>query len=173
MGLMPYPSTAIANEFLRLSGSPPHLTQMQLQKLVYIAHGWNLAINDAPLAADQVRAWKLGPVFPELYDHAKFFGAKEICRLITPMDNNGVAFFFDAVKNDAPPYQANLTPDEREIIKRVWDRYGKYSAFKLSDMTHMPGTPWFDTYFKRGGQNTIIQNELIKAHYLELAKRAA
>jgi uncharacterized phage-associated protein len=167
---MAYPSTAIANEFLRLAGEPPCVTQMQLQKLVYIAHGWNLAINGEPLASDAVKSWKYGPVFPFLYEHAKYFGASPIPRFITPLDNNGVAFFFDGAK-DAPPYNAQFSDNERDVIRRVWERYGKYSAFKLSDMTHRPGTPWFETYFN-DGPNNVIPNERIGNHYKELAARA-
>lgn len=35
-------------------------------KLVYFAHGWNLAINQAPLIDDTIEAWPC-PVIPALY----------------------------------------------------------------------------------------------------------
>ncbi len=55
---------AVANEFIKLAkkhGKKP-LTHMQLQKLVYIAHGWSFALGEeeAPLIADTVEAWDWG-----------------------------------------------------------------------------------------------------------------
>ncbi len=47
-------STEIANEFLKMNGAMGRLTQMHLQKLVYIAHGWKLALVGEPLADDAI-----------------------------------------------------------------------------------------------------------------------
>lgn len=55
--LMPAASPAIANQFIPLAlhdGRP--LTNMHLQKLVFIAHGWNLAIRNLPLTEDDPEA---------------------------------------------------------------------------------------------------------------------
>ena len=42
---MSYSASAIANEILaRATGAGVSLTSMQLIKLVYIAHGWSLAV---------------------------------------------------------------------------------------------------------------------------------
>jgi len=162
---------AIANEFLKKAGTPPGLTQMQLQKLVYIAHGWNLAINEEPLASDDVQAWKFGPVFPALYNHTKYFGSKPIDRLIVPGDSDGVSFFFESDESEQP-YKVDLSRDEKAVLDRVWERYGRYSAFKLSDLTHKPNTPWFITYFSTG-ESSPIETSIIQSHYEELAANAA
>ena len=167
---MPHLSAAIANEFLKRPGALGVLTQMQLQKLTYIAHGWNLALNDWKLVSDEVQAWDFGPVFPLLYDHAKYFGKQPINRLITDTDDNKISFFIDGVAQQGEPYRAELQDAEREIVDQVWKRYGSYSAFTLSDKTHKPGTPWYETYFGRG-KNAVIEDGLIQEHYLELAKR--
>lgn len=66
---------AIANEFLRKSGV---LTQMQLQKLAYMTHGWNLAVNGEPLVDREPEAWDRGPVFPDLREHIKAAGSRPI-----------------------------------------------------------------------------------------------
>src|SRR6476619_3832573 len=110
--LMPNVSMAIANEFLKKPGALGVLTQMQLQKLTYIAHGWNLALNERRLVSDELEAWDYGPVYPMLYDHAKYFGKSPIPRLITDRDDDKIAFF---VGDDAHgrPYQANLSPAEK------------------------------------------------------------
>jgi uncharacterized phage-associated protein len=169
---MPNLSMAIANEFLKKPGALGVLTQMQLQKLTYIAHGWNLALNETRLVADELEAWDYGPVFPMLYDHAKYFGKSPISRLITDRDDDKISFFLGTSAEHGKPYEALLSGPEREVLNRVWDRYKYYSAFTLSDLTHKPGTPWYETYFGRG-KNAVIIDQLIQEHYLELAKSGA
>ena len=162
---------AIANEFLKKPGALGQLTQMQLLKLAYIAHGWNLAVNGQPLITEQVRAWDYGPVVPDLYDHVKYYGTGPVTKVITTSDSEAYRFFGD--KNaSGTPYEANVSAAEADVIDRVWQRYGHYSGFKLSDLTHKPGTPWFQTYFSEG-RSAVISNDLIRQHYLELARAGA
>jgi uncharacterized phage-associated protein len=160
-------SMAIANEFLKLQGSEQGLTQMQLQKLAYIANGWNLAINGEPLIAEDVQAWDNGPVYRDLWDHVTGYGSAFITKLISPANKPN---FFGAVQSKEP-YSAQLTESERQIVEHVWRRYGRHGAFQLSKMTHQPGTPWYKAYFGRG-KNTVIHPDDIKQHYTELARAA-
>jgi uncharacterized phage-associated protein len=158
---------AIANEFLKLSGPEGGLTQMQLQKLVFIANGWNLAINGEPLVAEDAEAWDNGPVYRELWDHLTRFGSSRIGGSIDPSDR-GALF---GRKPSKEPYKADLSNSERDVIRHVWARYGKKGAFTLSGMTHQPGTPWYKAYFDRGRNSRIDQDE-IRKHYTKLAKAA-
>lgn len=167
---MPHLAAEIANTFLNFPGAKGRLTQMQLQKLCYLAHGWNLAINQGPLISDRVEAWDYGPVFPDLYDHTKFFGKNPLKRLITPDDDDAVRFFFNG-ENDTP-YSADLSTDEAAVIERVWKRYGQLSAYQLSNLTHQPGTPWFQIY-RQSQNDKTIPDPLIEDHFLELGQRAA
>lgn len=48
---------AIANEFLRRYPESYYVSQVVLQKLVYIAHGWSLAITGQPLVRQSAEAW--------------------------------------------------------------------------------------------------------------------
>jgi len=157
---------AIANEFLEKSD----LTQMQLQKLVYIAHGWTLALTDEALVSEEPRAWDYGPVFPGLREHVKYAGKEPLRSRIHKNDNNPFAFFEN--KDRGEPYKAVLTADERLILDTVWDRYGHLSAFDLSNLTHRNGTPWSIVYRSPAGRSSPISNRLIKEHYLEIAKQA-
>ena len=58
----PYSAKAVANYFLaRAKESGETLSPMKLQKLIYFAHGWHLAVFDAPLLDEEVQAWDYGP----------------------------------------------------------------------------------------------------------------
>ena len=149
---MPHDPRAIANEFLSLNGSRGY-NQMWLQKLVYIAHGWNLAINSAPLVTGRIEAWDGGPVMRSIWDHIRDFG------------RNASGLFGQSP--DAP-YTADLSDSERAVIKHVWDRYGSYTGQQLSDMTHQEGTPWSNAYFGRGRNSRLLDDD-IKQHFTDLA----
>lgn len=43
------------------------LTNLKLQKLLYYAKGWYLALYDKPLFNDKIEAWVHGPVVPSIY----------------------------------------------------------------------------------------------------------
>jgi uncharacterized phage-associated protein len=144
---------------------------MQLQKLVYISHGWALALLGTPLTTEQPRAWDYGPVYADLYDHTKYFGKRGIDREVTP-DDDEAARFFRGQRGTTPAYRAALTPNERSVIASVRQRYGRLSGAQLSAMTHQPGTPWSIIYDGGRGKNREIPNELITAHYREIAQRA-
>jgi uncharacterized phage-associated protein len=160
-------SMAIANEFLKLQGTEAGLTQMQLQKLVYIANGWNLAINGEPLVGEDIEAWDNGPVFRELWGYLTRFGSAPVTSLISPATKKD----FFGRERSAEPFQAELSHSEREVIEHVWRRYGRYGAFKLSGLTHQPGTPWYKAYFGIG-RNARLDPDDIHQHYIDLSKAA-
>ncbi len=160
-------SPAIANEFIRLAADEGKgLTQMQLQKLVYIANGWNLAIHGQPLTADQPQAWTYGPVYSELHRALKGFGRAPVTREIRNED------FIPGVFDDAPntPAVANLSDDERAVVERVYADYGRFHAFQLSALTHREGTPWTQVYKDGLGKFDEIPSEMIRDHFVELAQ---
>ena len=146
----------IANEFLRLAqedGVP--LTQMQLQKLVYLAHGYSLAIEGEPLVEDNVEAWDYGTVFRPLWDALRQYGGAPVRRPIRWGSGKEV--------------NVRLTPSERAIVEKVWATYGRYPAFKLSALTHDPDGPWKRHYIR--GENRVIPNDSIRAYFLGLIRR--
>jgi uncharacterized phage-associated protein len=172
VGLMPnFAPEAIANAFLSKQGGLGRLTQMQVQKLVYIAHGWMLGLAGQPLVGMEPEAWDRGPVFPTMRDRIKFSGSSPIRSLIHENDGNPFARLGEG--NRGSVFEAQMSPYEQSVLDHVWSRYGSFSAFKLSDLTHLPSTPWSQVYKDGVGRNSPISNELIQGHYNELAKRAA
>jgi uncharacterized phage-associated protein len=146
---------AIANEFLRRRASTAWPAQMQIQKLAYIAHGWNLAINGEPLAAEPPEAWDNGPVFREIWDYVRDHGYRgPNCTFVDPVSKSEI--------------RETFTSSESAVLDHVWKKYGNYSGLALSKMTHEPETPWYKAYFG-SGRNTQLSNEEIRQHYVELA----
>ena len=157
---MPGPSPAIANQFFPLAqraGNP--LTNMRIQKLVFIAHGWSLAINDQPLTIDDPEAWDYGPVYRDLYKSLRDYGSNYITRPILYSD-----YLQFADNNEAV---APVTQQEQQLITAVWENYGHFRAFQLSALTHVEGSPWSRAYAE--GQNTVIGRQGIREFFLRVA----
>jgi len=164
-------SMAVANKFVGMAKRDGvAVTQMKLQKLSFLSNGWNWVVNGKQLISDAPEAWRYGPVYPDLYDYTKLFGSSPIERGITPDDNDSL-YFFDVLSSKAKPFEAELTGREQEVIQQVWDRYKHLSAFKLSDLTHKQGTPWFKSYHTHGDKSVISQAE-IADHYHQIVERA-
>ena len=147
---------SVANKFLELAERDENLiSPLKIHKLVYIAHGWYLAIFDKPLLDEPVEAWLYGPVLNSLYHEFKRFGKDGITEHAKILVD-GVLF----------PVPAPTDPNVIALIERIWEVYGSLSAYQLANLTHQPDTPWEKT--KRGG---VISNRIIRAHYAK--KRAA
>ncbi len=161
-----YPAAAVANAFLQMAdaeGRP--LTHMQLQKLVYITHGWHWAVTGRPLIAESVEAWKYGPVIPELYELLKQFGREPVTAPLSWWDGESGAW-----RTTVPQFPADST----EVIGRVWGAYKHLNGLQLSTLTHQKETPWYvmagelPEYKRRG---LVIPERLIQEHYVEIGRR--
>lgn len=160
--MAPYPATTIANEFLRLAkrdGVP--LTHMKLQKLVYIAHGWHLTFSDGePLIEERVQAWDYGPVINEMYAAFAKYGKDDIDEQYwTFEEQEGRVAMVHPMIDDEDGFA-------HEVIRNVWDTYGKFTAYQLSALTHREGTPWHKA--NRRGER-FISEKAILGHFRELA----
>ena len=153
---MAHAPLAIANRLLKKAqdrGVP--VTIMKLIKLVYIAHGWTLAILNKPLTDQAPEAWQHGPVYRDVYNAFR---------------GSGWSVLTDTAKDSrtGTEHLAALTPEEESVVDEVLDAYGKFHAFELSARTHKVGTPWFDTYRGGEGKYEEIPNALIKSHFDKL-----
>lgn len=170
---MPCDTGAVANYFLDLAdrdGVP--VSPMKLQKLLYYAHGWHLAITDKPLLDEQVEAWQFGPVVASIYHEFKEFGPNPIkgtrYHSILPK-GQGFGFKISTPKIDECEGDVAFVKD---LIEKVWNVYKGYSAVQLSKMTHQPGSPW-DLAWKAMGpvkrKSKDIDDEDIKKHFKSTA----
>ena len=150
-----HPATAIANEFLKRRSGTTIPAQMQLQKLVHMANGWNLAVNGQPLVDELPEAWDNGPVFRSIWNHIRDYGFGAKTKQLEDHWTD-------------EPIEANLSENERGVIDHVWNKYRCFNGLELSRMTHEPGTPWSTAYFSRG-RNSPIPNDEVRRHYVDLA----
>lgn len=111
------------------------ISNLKLQKLIYYAQGFHLAIYGKPLFPEKIKAWEHGPVVPQVYHHYRDCGSSAI-----------------------PVKSVNLndyTPEIRELLDEVNTVYGQFSASKLREMTHQE-PPWKNT-----PQSETISHELM------------
>lgn len=166
---------AVANHFLELAWRDgTTLNPIQIQKLVYIAHGWHLAITEKPLIHESVEAWTYGPVIPDLYHEFKQWGNEGIQEHATEIrisSGPGDPLLF---REDVPSVDGEC-PDPAEVkalLGRVWEVYKRFSAVQLSDMTHREGTPWDVTWKKNNGKRSVsIDDSVIYKHFRELGEQ--
>jgi uncharacterized phage-associated protein len=101
------------------------MSNLKLQKLMYYAQGFALALLGKPLFPERLEAWTHGPVVPALYHEYKRYGAEAI-----------------------PPPQtldfARYDQETRDLLDEVYAVYGQFAAWKLRNMTHRE-PPWRDT----------------------------
>ena len=162
---------AIANEFLDYAG-PAGLTQIQLQKLVYIAHGWTLALTGGPLTSYEPEAWDRGPVYRGMRKRINYAGSEPITQKIREKDHDPFAVLKGRNRDRGPVIEGRFTEDEKNILRLIWDRYGSLHGFTLSDLTHAAGTPWDMAYHERG-RDSVISNASTRAHYVGLLEQVA
>ena len=125
---------------------------MRLLKLAYMAHGWTLAIFDEPLINEYVQAWQYGPVVPTIYYSFRPYGVYGLKRR-------------NVVRNQI------IDEETSEFIEVVYDLYESLSDYKLSQLTHIRGGPWEQTY-KPGKLGIVIPDELISKHFKNKHERA-
>lgn len=159
---------AIANYFLGLAErNEKSITPMKIQKLVYFAHGWHWAIKNEPLVDEDIQAWRFGPVIYSLYREFKEFGDQAITRRAINMRVN-------PENNELEKHEPEIDRKDNlnELLEKIWEVYGEYSAAQLSNMTHEKGSPWDQVVSKCGGSVPMgidIPDEIIKDYFCKLA----
>ncbi|NES98891.1 MAG: DUF4065 domain-containing protein [Desertifilum sp. SIO1I2] len=98
-------------------GIEAEMTNMKVQKLLYYAQSLHLALYNQPLFEAEIQAWRYGPVCPPAYTFYSDFEAKQ---LPIPSQESLI----------------DIPADRKELLEEVWEYFGGYHAYRLSDMTH-------------------------------------
>ncbi len=127
-------------------------TNLELQKILYIAHMIHLGEHGKPLVKDHFQAWIFGPVHPVLYHKAKIFGAKPVRNIFRSIED----------------LDKNLS--ETNTLKRTYNVVSEFSGAKLVAITHCDYGAWAKNY-KPDAMGIIIPNADILEEYKERKKR--
>lgn len=153
---------SIANYFIDLAKRDKKpIRPLKLMKLVYIAHGYILALLDKPTEGtklEKVQAWQYGPVFPSVYYSFKQYGRNPIDRKTTVFDFSKIG-----TEEDLEVVPTLKDKDEKAVCDFVWKKYGIYTDSTLVSILHADGTPWKQVY--KPGMNKEIPDSLTKSHY--------
>lgn len=103
------------------------ITNLKLQKLVYYAQAWNLAIFGRPLFQEEFEAWVHGPVLPSLYQEFKEFRWKPIERDLDETSYNKI--------------RLQLGQEISELLDEIIEEYCSLSGHELEQLTHAE-EPW-------------------------------
>jgi uncharacterized phage-associated protein len=168
----PYSAAAVANWFLtRAAQDKVPLDPMKLQKLIYFAHGWCLALTGKPLIDEHIEAWDYGPVVPSVYHEFKDFGRRPIDRPMTDL----ASVISEGLLKDYTLHEPKIIddPDIEKLLERVWEVYGKLSGVTLANMTHAPDGAWHKAYTElaQGRRGVDIPDAFIVREFSEKAKR--
>lgn len=118
----------VANVFLKLSQPEVGdvITNLKIQKLVYYAQGFHLALYGKTFFNEDIVNWEHGPVVVDLYHDFKSFGQNPI-----PIP-----------EEDIP--EDLFSSEQMELLEEISQVYGQFSAWKLRNMTHEE-RPWKET----------------------------
>lgn len=145
---------SVANQFIQRAidaGKPT--TPLQVQKLVFLAHGWMLGLHDRPLIDEDLEVWRYGPVIASIYHCLSHYRKNPVLEPIRLHED------------DDQPFDAA----ETNMIDDVFKLYGGYTGVQLSSLTHVEGSPYRQA--KRRGLIYIPEN-IIKSYYKQQVKEA-
>jgi uncharacterized phage-associated protein len=124
-------------------------TNMKLQKHLYYAQGYHLALYDEPLFENPIEAWDHGPVVYDVW-----------------------LKYSDQGNNPLPSIPENALPPINQTVSRflddIFNLFMGYSAFALRQKTHEE-TPW-KHHYKKHARRTVIPNDAIKSYFHDIVK---
>lgn len=150
---------AVADHFIRKVDreAGDDMTHFKLQKMLYYAQAWHLAMNDERLFDNAFEGWVHGPVCHEVYDRFRHLGWSPIS--------------VDDVLSTADDFDEETL----DFLDEVWEVYSQYSAAKLEQMTHQE-EPWLEARGDSAPQtpgHTELKDDTIRSFYRQrmLARR--
>jgi uncharacterized phage-associated protein len=122
------------------------VSNLELQKILYVAQMYHLGTTGSPLVHEAFEAWDYGPVVPDVYARAKGFGKASV---------PNVFHWIPEVPESSP---------EMATLRAISSSTKNFTPGQLVDITHWEGGAWAKVY-KPSHKGIKIPNELILDEY--------
>ena len=125
---------ALANFVLSVAKKEDlEVSNLAMNKIVYFMYVEYLLAFNKKLTSAKIEAWEHGPVFRELYSAFKKFGDLAITEPAKKMDAQTGKFVVCALE---------MKDQDSDFLMEVARKLLQYSASKLRNLSHVPGSPW-------------------------------
>jgi uncharacterized phage-associated protein len=122
------------------------LSNLQIQKILYLAHMFYLGENKEPLIQESFEAWDYGPVVPEVYRNAAGFGNGPVV---------GRFWWVDSAPVDGPEFK---------MLKEAAEKTKGVTAARLVAITHRHGGAWAHNYIPEVRGRRIPNEDIMKEY---------
>lgn len=139
-------------------------THLKLEKLVYMCYADYLCETQSKLFEDKIFAYRLGPVIESVYEKYKKSG-------LDCLEVEDDTFMYDETTKKMPSRSRILSVEDglKKLISidKTLEKYSKYSASELVDMTHQTDTPWSQAGAGSMASKIIEDDLIMKYHQYE------
>ena len=130
------------------------LSNLQLQKMLYLADMNFVGQGRGRLLDEDFEAWDYGPVLPSLYHTCKAFGPKPIPNV-----------FWGAVDIRGTP--------EAQILDTAWNNLRGQNPGRLVENTHWAGGAWAQRYVPGARGIKITSHDMVNEYRKRIASEKA
>lgn len=130
------------------------VTNLQLQKVLYMADMNFVGQGKGRIVPEDFEAWDYGPVLPSLYHHCKAFGSKPLRDIFWGAEDiSGTA--------------------EAKMLEVAWENLKDRAPFELVATTHSPLGAWIKKYVPGARQIKISTDDMINEYRQRRSRSAA
>jgi uncharacterized phage-associated protein/DNA-binding transcriptional regulator YiaG len=133
------------------------MTQMLLHKLTFLSQVfYSGKLNGALLFSEDTLAFRFGPFYESIRDDFHY----EADRRHLVLDKGEQ----EAILSGQT--EIEKTKEVREVLQEVWQKFGRYSAYGLVQLTHQSGTSWSKNYEPMEDFRVIPNSDIKNDYYI-------
>lgn len=136
------------------------INHLKLQKLMYLLHGWFMAVHKRGLLPEVFEAWEHGVAIDCIFREFCEFGRDPIHGLIREVAPGKINETLSVSKENR---------DVHGVLDRVWQEFGHLTAVELASICNHDDSPWRKAIECK---RVVIPNAWIQEYFEGLAQKA-